>query len=167
MLVHCDKVCSCCGQGNPLFRCQDCGLPNYMCSACDERIHYTQPLHDREMWHNGYFEPISSMTNESTITQGKDVLYIHTYLSQSTHYRKSFSYSFNSSKILSPLWQRRNGYFDITTGNKNICEFERCVYAVYTTEYLQSGYNECKCINICLNNIAKILIYSITTFVHT
>ena len=71
-LVLCtnDKVCSSCGQDNPLFRCQDCGLLNYMCSACDEKIHSTLPLHDREMWHNGYFEPISSVTNESIITQG-------------------------------------------------------------------------------------------------
>ena len=46
-----------------------------MCSACDyiECIIATQPLHDREMWHNSHFEPISGMTNEST--HGKDLLY--------------------------------------------------------------------------------------------
>ena len=64
LILHCIKVCSYCGKNSPLFRCQDCGLPNYMCSACDERIHYTQPLHNREVWHNGYFEPISNRSSE-------------------------------------------------------------------------------------------------------
>ena len=68
-MFYCIKVCSYCGKNSPLFRCQDCGLPNYMCSACDERIHYTQPLHNREMWCNayGYFEPTSNRSNEGRL----------------------------------------------------------------------------------------------------
>lgn len=129
LYVHCFKVCSSCGQDNSLCRCQNCGLPNNMCSACDEKVHSTLALHDQEVWHNGYSEPISSVTNESTITQGKTfkIGIVCTY--HQICCRKG--YSFNLAKILSPLWQRRNGYSDITIRNKNICKLER--YIQYTS----------------------------------
>lgn len=51
-----------CGDDSPKIRCHQCGASQYMCCTCDAAVHEHQPLHDREIWHNGAFRAIPPTT---------------------------------------------------------------------------------------------------------
>ena len=43
------------------IRCKDCALHGYfLCHECDMKTHIRELFHRREMWMNGYFEPVPS-----------------------------------------------------------------------------------------------------------
>ncbi len=48
---HSEK-CSFCLGGDANIRCHHCGLSFYLCNACDDKIHSSNPFHDREIWNH-------------------------------------------------------------------------------------------------------------------
>ena len=54
-----DAICFFRNKKNAVIRCHQCGPRVLMCSNCDERIHEQKPLHDRDVWMNGFFQEIS------------------------------------------------------------------------------------------------------------
>ncbi|CAB4009190.1 Hypothetical predicted protein, partial [Paramuricea clavata] len=57
---HSDK-CSFCFGSDANVRCHQCGLSFYMCNICDERLHSSNPFHDREIWNGRFFEAVAPM----------------------------------------------------------------------------------------------------------
>jgi hypothetical protein len=53
-----DVVCSRCKQSTAILRCCDCGPCNLLCGDCDREVHWLHPLHDREVWKDGFFQYI-------------------------------------------------------------------------------------------------------------
>ena len=51
-------VCKMCLCESPLIRCRQCGIDCLLCGKCDADVHACQPLHDRELWQSGFFQPI-------------------------------------------------------------------------------------------------------------
>lgn len=41
------------------FRCHQCGPGQVVCTACDASIHQQKPLHDRQVWLDGFWLPIA------------------------------------------------------------------------------------------------------------
>ncbi|XP_028409280.1 uncharacterized protein LOC114531881 isoform X1 [Dendronephthya gigantea] len=64
--LHCSKI-DC--PNDAQLRCKQCGVFQYLCVNCDEEVHQCQPLHDREVWINGYFQYI--LPTESITDDGK------------------------------------------------------------------------------------------------
>ena len=52
-------LCCRCAVNEAVLRCRQCGVLQYLCAQCDDETHCSQPLHDREMWLDGYFQAIS------------------------------------------------------------------------------------------------------------
>ena len=50
--------CSQCKQNAAVIQCSECR--KLLCSECDDEEHIGFPFHDREVWLNGYFEPIGN-----------------------------------------------------------------------------------------------------------
>ena len=56
---HHSDQCSFCFANEANVRCHQCGLSFYMCNTCDERLHSSNPFHDREIWNERFFEAIA------------------------------------------------------------------------------------------------------------
>lgn len=41
------------------FRCHQCGPGQLVCTACDASIHQQKPLHDRQVWLDGFWLPVA------------------------------------------------------------------------------------------------------------
>ena len=64
--VGCHDKCSrCMSADEALIRCHQCG-PGNLCSMCDDVVHSKLPLHDREIFDDGYYRPVPS---SETISQ--------------------------------------------------------------------------------------------------
>jgi hypothetical protein len=57
-----DATCFSCHEGHAVIRCHQCGPRVLLCSACDEKIHETNTLHDRDVWMNGFFQAVPPTT---------------------------------------------------------------------------------------------------------
>ena len=57
-----DSACFVCGSNAAVIRCHQCGPRLLMCSSCDNEIHVKKPLHDRDVWINGFFREIPPTT---------------------------------------------------------------------------------------------------------
>jgi hypothetical protein len=67
-------LCCRCAVNEAMLRCRQCGVLQYLCAQCDDETHQSEPLHDREVWLNGYFQPISptqSVSCNQLISIGK------------------------------------------------------------------------------------------------
>ena len=53
------SVCTICIRAQACVRCHNCGLKNVLCVTCDEEVHNKKPLHDREIFHEGFFKPVA------------------------------------------------------------------------------------------------------------
>ncbi|XP_065905972.1 uncharacterized protein [Dysidea avara] len=54
--------CSLCGK-RAFIRCSNCGSAVLLCAACDDVIHSSHPLHDREIWCGSHFVPVPPTTS--------------------------------------------------------------------------------------------------------
>ncbi len=67
---HSEKCSRCMSVENyALIRCHQCGSGN-LCSMCDEVVHSTLPLHNREIFDDGYYRPVpphESITQDGAI----------------------------------------------------------------------------------------------------
>jgi len=59
-----------------VIRCIECGPAKLFCGKCDQDIHCVLPLHDRELWKDGYFQPIPP----TTVCLGGEVAYQGKYI---------------------------------------------------------------------------------------
>ena len=50
------QMCSKCKPNNAVLRCSECGPYHLLCVECDPDIHWMYPLHDREIWKDGFFQ---------------------------------------------------------------------------------------------------------------
>ena len=50
------QLCSKCKQNDAILRCSECGPHHLLCVECDRDIHWMYPLHDREIWKDGFFQ---------------------------------------------------------------------------------------------------------------
>ena len=57
-----DSACFICGNNAAVIRCLQCGPRLLMCSSCDNEVHVKKPLHDRDVWMNGFFQEIPPTT---------------------------------------------------------------------------------------------------------
>ena len=57
-----DSACFICGSNAAVIRCHQCGPRLLMCSSCDNEVHVKKPLHDRDVWMNGFFQEIPPTT---------------------------------------------------------------------------------------------------------
>ena len=57
-----DALCFICGCKTAVIRCHQCGPRVLMCSTCDAELHEKKPLHDRDVWTNGFFQEIPPTT---------------------------------------------------------------------------------------------------------
>ena len=57
-----DALCFICGCKTAVIRCHQCGPRVLMCSSCDAELHEKKPLHDRDVWTNGFFQEIPPTT---------------------------------------------------------------------------------------------------------
>ena len=72
-------MCYLCGVEMAQFRCHQCGPGQVLCTACDSNIHQQKPLHDRQVWLDGFWLPIAptitstgtevSLSSQGTCTQ--------------------------------------------------------------------------------------------------
>ena len=72
-------LCCRCAANEAVLRCRQCGVLQYLCAQCDDDTHCSQPLHDREVWLDGYFQPISptqSVSSSQLVSIGK-LEYVH------------------------------------------------------------------------------------------
>lgn len=51
--------CFICKEGKGCIRCHQCGPKNLLCFSCDEEYHKLNPLHDRDIFHEGFFQPVA------------------------------------------------------------------------------------------------------------
>lgn len=63
-----EAVCFMCREDRAVVRCRHCGPTALLCSNCDEATHETNPLHDREIWVNGFYQPVPP--TETVLTDG-------------------------------------------------------------------------------------------------
>ncbi|XP_046863236.1 uncharacterized protein LOC124456981 [Xenia sp. Carnegie-2017] len=62
--------CSRCNENEAVLRCRQCGVLRYICRECDDDVHENNPLHDREVWLDGYFQyikPTQSISSDGKI----------------------------------------------------------------------------------------------------
>ena len=57
-----NSACFICASNAPVIRCHQCGPSILMCSSCDIEVHTKKPLHDRDVWVNGFFQEIAPTT---------------------------------------------------------------------------------------------------------
>lgn len=65
-------TCCKCNDNEAMLRCRQCGIIQYLCVSCDNEVHQCQPLHDREVWFNGYFQhilPTQSVSGDGIIVE--------------------------------------------------------------------------------------------------
>lgn len=55
-----ESLCHLCMSRPAIIRCHHCGPTVLICHDCDESIHEKKSMHDRDVWINGFFQPISS-----------------------------------------------------------------------------------------------------------
>ena len=60
-------VCSECSKERAI-RCLDCGPGVLLCDSCDEALHQMKPLHDREIWINGFYQQVAP--TETVLSDG-------------------------------------------------------------------------------------------------
>ena len=53
-----DISCTLCRENLAVIRCSECRA--LLCSECDKDEHIRFPFHDKEVWINGYFEPVGN-----------------------------------------------------------------------------------------------------------
>ncbi|XP_046861961.1 uncharacterized protein LOC124455341 [Xenia sp. Carnegie-2017] len=61
--------CCRCNENEAVLRCRQCGVLRYICQECDD-VHKNNPLHDREVWLDGYFQyikPTQSISSDGKI----------------------------------------------------------------------------------------------------
>ena len=51
------RVCMVCMEAQGLVKCIHCGM-KILCTQCDDEEHKKNPLHDREIFHDGFFKPV-------------------------------------------------------------------------------------------------------------
>ncbi|XP_028415546.1 uncharacterized protein LOC114538616 isoform X3 [Dendronephthya gigantea] len=51
-------VCFLCGEDRAVVRCRHCGPDALLCNNCDETAYEKKPLHDRDIWINGFYQAI-------------------------------------------------------------------------------------------------------------
>ena len=51
-------VCMVCMEAQGLVKCIHCGM-KILCTQCDDEEHRKNLLHDREIFHDGFFKPVS------------------------------------------------------------------------------------------------------------
>ena len=61
-----EVVCSVCKEDSAVIRCRDCGPTALLCNNCDKTIHDAKPLHDRDIWVNGFYQPVPPTETVST-----------------------------------------------------------------------------------------------------
>eukprot|EP00795_Rhopilema_esculentum_P011126 gene11125-20006_t len=61
--------CTKCKENVAVIRCTKCR--KMLCSSCDETEHIVFPIHDRDTWINGFYEPVGNLV---TINEGEIVL---------------------------------------------------------------------------------------------
>ena len=62
--------CCRCNENEAVLRCRQCGVLRYICRECDDDVHENNPLHDREVWLDGYFQyikPTQSISSDGKI----------------------------------------------------------------------------------------------------
>jgi hypothetical protein len=65
--LHTMQRCQMCS-AKACLRCLDCGPGVLLCVLCDDRVHFSSPCHDREVWLEDHFHPLSP--RESVDDQG-------------------------------------------------------------------------------------------------
>ena len=55
-------MCYFCAVKPGRFRCHQCGSGQVLCTVCDAHIHQQKPLHDRQVWLDGFWLPIAPTT---------------------------------------------------------------------------------------------------------
>ena len=63
-------ICFICEKNTAVLRCHQCGPRILICSVCDEKIHKKNPLHDRDVWMNGFFQeipPTASVSDDGSL----------------------------------------------------------------------------------------------------
>ena len=55
---HSFNLCSICQNDQAIVRCSECG-GNRLCLSCDGTLHNTHLFHDRDIFQNGCFQPVS------------------------------------------------------------------------------------------------------------
>ena len=50
------QMCSKCKQNNAILWCSECEPHYLLCVDCDQNIQWMDPLHDREIWKDGFFQ---------------------------------------------------------------------------------------------------------------
>ena len=61
-------ACSSCMNDTAIVRCLQCGPSVLLCNSCDEASHKMKPLHDREIWINGFYQRITP--TETVLSDG-------------------------------------------------------------------------------------------------
>lgn len=51
------RVCMVCMEAQGLVKCIHCGM-KILCTQCDDEEHKKNPLHDREIFRDGFFKPV-------------------------------------------------------------------------------------------------------------
>ena len=63
-----EAVCFMCRDDTAVVRCRNCGPTVLLCTNCDETTHQTKPLHDRDIWVNGFYQSVPP--TETILTDG-------------------------------------------------------------------------------------------------
>ena len=63
-----EEDCLMCQENRAVVRCRHCGPTALLCNSCDETTHETKPLHDRDIWVNGFYQPVPP--TETVLTDG-------------------------------------------------------------------------------------------------
>jgi hypothetical protein len=63
-----EAVCFMCREDRAVIRCRNCGPTVLLCNNCDETTHETKPLHDRDIWVNGFYQSVPP--TETVLTDG-------------------------------------------------------------------------------------------------
>jgi hypothetical protein len=53
-----EAVCFSCREDSAVILCRQCGPTVLLCNKCDMTVHETKPLHDRDVWLNGFYQPV-------------------------------------------------------------------------------------------------------------
>ena len=49
--------CMVCWESSAIIRCKEC--QQQMCNLCDQAVHHNSPLHNRQSFSKGFFQPLS------------------------------------------------------------------------------------------------------------
>ena len=78
-----DSQCLICKDSKPsCIRCHQCGIQAVICVDCDEEIHLRNPLHDREIFYEGFFNPVAptiSMDSSGDLITVCEFLFIYLF----------------------------------------------------------------------------------------